>query len=169
MFRLQDSKPHINAIFVGSAKCKDQTVVDTLQKGGFITLEAAKKGKQAVAIIADPDSDASGNFLNSRLIYPVFISRLEDTAAKYKPIEDNWLIDFYDDTNYTGYVNTDSYYQDGSTYPTIVAGMPLKLMNNSATSNRPKLVGQTDFDKYTVAFALAGADSDSEVKIKWIG
>ena len=169
MFRLQDSKPHINALWIGTAKCKDQATVDTLQKGGFITLEAAKKGKQPIAIVADPDSDASGNFLNSRLIYPIFISRLEDTAAKHKPIEDNWLIDYFDDTNYTGYLNADSYYQDGSTYPTIVAGMPMKLVNNSATSNRPKLVGQTDIDKFTVALALSGVDSDLEVKIKWIG
>lgn len=167
MFRFQDSKPYISSLFIGTAKCKDQDTIDLLQKGGFVTLEAASKGKQPIAIVAVPSDDASGNFLNSRLIYPVLISRPQNTAAKHNPIEDNGLISFINDTNYTGYVTSDSYYEDGSTYPTIVAGMPLKLQNNSATSNRPKLIGQSDFDKYTVAFALSATDADGEIKIMW--
>lgn len=181
MFKLIDSIPWVNQIFFDTAKVTTANEIATLQKGGFIYLDAAAgQGVQKIAKVPI-DSDVTGadsalttgqgaNLLKVKCIYPVFISRPQDTD--FNPIGSNGLITFINGTRYEGWLTADSYYQDGSTYPTITAGAPLVLSAASAVGGRPKLVAPAlnagnNLALRIVAYALSPV-VNGEVKIRWV-
>jgi hypothetical protein len=124
-----------------------------------------------VANLAD---ETSTNSLKCKTIYPVFISRPApgDPRTDFNPIDEQGIITIIMDHGFEAFVNSDSYYQDGGTYPNIAAGDALKIANNSDTSDRPKLIVDNSGDgtfKTTVAYALTPVNTDAnEIRIWWV-
>lgn len=168
MFKFYDSKPYITDLFVGSAVCADEATRAVLQKGGFVFITNNEKGKTPIANLPQPTDDSAPNVLNTKLIYPVFIPRKADAAANFYPIQQDGLISYIDDTNYTGYVDLDSFSVTGLTHTAISAGDPLTIANDADTDNVPKLVIGDGTYETTVAYCIA-PPTDTEMKIKWIG
>jgi hypothetical protein len=172
MFKFYDSKPHFSSLFIGSAVCADEATRTAFQKGGFLYLTNIGKNQTPTANIPDPDSSTGINVLQRRLVYPVFIPRKQDTTNNFYPIQADGLVSYIDDTNYTGYVDTDSYYSGtGDSHTVIVAGDMLELANDTSTGSVAKLVASnaTPALSKVVAICLAAPNADGEMKIKWLG
>lgn len=183
MFKLKDSIPFINQLWFDSAVLQEAdsatqaTNLALLQKGGFIYLTAATtQGGQKIARMAVPTATieiGASDFQKTRLVYPIFITREQD--ADFSPLKTNGILTFINGTtHYEGWVNSDSYYQNGSTYPTIAAGEPMALKPNPDSSGRSKLCVLTNTEKASakslkkvVAYAMS-AVVDGEVKIRWV-
>ncbi len=177
MFNFYDSKPYVTNLFVGSAVCADEATRAVLQNGGFVFITNNGKGKTPTANLPQPTDDAGVSVLNTKLVYPVFIPRKKDVAANFEPIQQDGLISYVDDTNYTGYVDRDSFTLAGGS---ISAGDALVILNDAAaevpgtpgtggTSGIPKLSKSTDGSmETTVAYCIAPPTA-TEMKIKWIG
>jgi hypothetical protein len=165
----------IERIFMTSAVAADASTIATLQKGGFVYLTYSyTTDKPFVAPTATLANEDGSTGLKYKTIYPVFISRKQPETGEqnpdFKPIGDDGIISIIADHGFECFVTEDSYYQDGSTYPNIAAGDALKICNNTATSDRPKLIqdnsGAGTFAT-TVAYALSAA-VNGKLRILWL-
>ncbi len=171
MFKFYDSKPRVTDLFIGSAVCADSATIAVLQKGGFIYLTNTGKGQTPTANLPDPAASTGFNVLQKLTVYPVFIPRKQDTTNNFNPIQADGLISYIDDTRYTGYVDTDSYYSGtGDSHTVILAGDLLVLAKDTSTGNIAKLVAAsgTPAIASVLAVCLAAPNADGEMKIKWL-
>jgi len=181
----------IDRIFRTQARCANEDVRKSLQKGGFVYLTYTyptaidSQFVVPVANIADHAS-TSGNFLMHKLIYPVLIERPEPGTPRtdFKPINESGLITILVG-GFECFVNKYSYISDktvgGVTHDAIVPGTPLKIYKHTESDLRTD-AGLTDVNgdramlvagdgkwETTVAYALSGVLTNGEIRIKWIG
>lgn len=161
MFKFYDSKPHFNSLFIGSAKCADEATRAILQNGGFIYLTNVGKNQTPTANIPEPTASTGANVLQKLTVYPVFIPRKADATNNFYPIQADGLVSYIDDTNYTGYVDTDSY------SGTPVAG-DLLILDNIAGVAKLIVSGATPKPEEVLAVCLAAPDANLDMKIKWL-
>lgn len=174
MFKFYDSKPHFNSLFIGSALCADSATRTALQNGGFIYLTNIGKNQTPTANLPDPAASTGINVLQKLTVYPVFIPRKGDATNNFYPIQQDGLVAYIDDTNYTGYVDTDSYYSGtDNSHTVIVAGDLLVLAKDAGgagTNGVAKLVAAsgTPAIASVLAVCLSAPDSNGDMKIKWL-
>jgi hypothetical protein len=179
----------LDRIFRTQARCADEDVRTSLQKGGFVYLTYSYPtaiDSQFVVPLANIADHTDANYLKHKLIYPVLIERPEPGTPRtdFKPINEAGLITILVG-GFECFVNTYSYISDltvgGQTHAAIVAGSPLKIYKHTqanlrsdagltaANGDRAMLVMGTGTWETTVAYALSGVLTNGEIRIKWIG
>jgi len=181
----------LDRIFRTAARCADENVRTSLQKGGFVYLTYSyptaidSQFTLPIANIAH-HTDGSGLFLKKKLVYPVLIERAEPGAPRtdFKPIPESGLITILVG-GYECFVNKYSYLSnvtvDSISHAAIAPGTPLKIYQHTQATLRSD-AGLTDVNgdramlvagagdwETTVAYALSGVLTNGEVRIKWIG
>lgn len=178
----------LDRIFRTQARCADESVRTSLQKGGFVYLTYSYPttiDSQYVVPVANI-ANHSGSSLTYKLVYPVLIMRPEPGSPRidFKPIGPDGLITILVG-GFECFVNKYSYISDktvGSTaHAAITAGTPLSIHKHTeselrtdaglsdANGDRAMLVAGTGTWETTVAYALSGVLTNGEIRIKWIG
>lgn len=180
----------LDRIFRTQARCADETVKESLQRGGFVYLEYnyAVANDQLYTVplahIADEVDGGDEPAFKKKMVYPVFIERSAPGTPRedFKPINESKLITVLMGT-FNCFFNNYSYVSDltvnSVAYGAITPGCALKIKKFTETQCRNE-IGLTDqvgpramlvkgdgTFQLTVAYAESAPLSNNMLKVRW--